>query len=563
MSFRTNAAPYQRTKKSTLQIMLILVAALAIVWIFGIAYSFKLDGQAGTHYGLKSILMMLVASVTTATCDVLTTIVKHKKGKGSLGKEIADDLVHNYSYVTSVIFTLTLPVYVSYYVVIIGAIFATVVVKNFFGGFGRNIFNPAIMARIFVGLCFVSQFNVPEALKAAGAGIDAISGATLTTAYNSQTAWLATSTIVDGATVKGAIFSNYTLLDLLFGRYVGALGETFTIVIFVLGIILSVLKVINWRTPVFYLGTVAVTSFAIALLLGFSHPLNYVLYHLSLGGLMFGAVFMLTDPVTGPTAPFGKSLIGVVAGLLTVLIRVKGGYPEGVMYSIAICNLLSPAIDYFTVGKTTANPIKKYGFVFGTLLVSVVLCSAVAFKVNGGREIYGYGDLDASQERLIHEYVTIDDDLHFELAEDYEAKTNKLSEHKIDDNNTLNKVYLIKDRKGNQKGIAYIIKDSYEIIQETEEGDYPASVTSKMMVAFDMDGNIMNANIIQRANTARFGLENNINEYASSFTGSKETYQARVADSEDVVGGATYSTKFVQQLLADAYAEFEAYKGGN
>ena len=138
MAFRTNAAPYQRAKRSTLQIMIELLIALVIVWVAAVVYTFK---EAGSEYGIKSILMMVVAVAVTAVCDVLTTIIKHKKdSKESLGKEIVHDLVHNYSWITAVIFTLTLPVWASYYVVIIGSVFATVVVKNFFGGFGRNIF---------------------------------------------------------------------------------------------------------------------------------------------------------------------------------------------------------------------------------------------------------------------------------------------------------------------------------------------------------------------------------------------------------------------------------------
>ena len=557
MSFRTNAAPYQRTKKSTLQIMLILMIALAIVWICAVVYSFKL----GTNYGIKAILMVLVAAVTTAASDILTTIIKHKKGKEALGKEIVHDLIHNYSYVTSLIFVLTLPVYVSYYVVIVGAIFATVVVKNFFGGFGKNIFNPAIMARIFVGLCFVGQFSVPETLLTAGTGIDAITGATLTTAFNNQSSWLASSVFANGQTIKGAIFADYTMLDVLSGNYVGALGETFTIVIFVLGIALSILKVINWRTPVFYLGTVAITSLAIALILGFSNPFSYVIYQLSLGGLMFGAVFMLTDPVTGPTAPFGKSLIGVIAGLLTVLIRVKGGYPEGVMFSIAICNLISPAIDYFTVGKTTANSIKKYSFVFGTLLVSVVLCSVIAFKVNGGKESYSIGNMDIAQENLIHEYITVDEGCYFQIADDYVAKTDKVVDYTADPSKPVKKVHYLHNANDEKIGIVYTVKDSFEIERKMDGESYGAeTVTAYMLAAFDFNGNLLSVGFIKPANTKGYGQESAFAEYASSFAGSQAEINAKIAEAENY-GGASYSPAFIRQLIQDACAEYNASMG--
>ena len=200
-------------------------------------------------YGLKSILMVVVALATTAVCDVVTTLLKHKKNsKETLGKEIVNDLIHNYSWVTAIIFALTIPVYTPYFVIIVGSVFATVVVKNFFGGFGKNIFNPAIMARIFVGLCFGSQLMVPDVLVAGAnstlvestLGIDAITGATLTGAYNKAAGWLSTTQVGSTTTIFGSIFSNYTLVDMLTGNYVGALGETFTIVIFSLGIILSV-----------------------------------------------------------------------------------------------------------------------------------------------------------------------------------------------------------------------------------------------------------------------------------------------------------------------------------
>ena len=454
MAFRTNAAPYQRAKNSTLKIMLILFAALAVVWVFGIIYSFKLDGivnsainsyneyvntfntnnamliQMGIYqakelradfvsFGVRAILMVVIALAVTAVCDVLTTIIKHKKdSKVSLGKEIVNDLIHNYSWVTAIIFALTLPVYTSYYVVVIGSIFATVVVKNFFGGFGKNIFNPAIMARIFVGLCFASQLGIPNILVEASTGIGGVNevagvvagikvdgtvGATLTTAFNNTSGWLGT-TYSDGIqTIFGGIFADYTMMDMLLGNYVGSLGETFTLVIFVLGIALSVLKVINWRTPVFYLGTVALTALVIALVCGFANPLNYVVYHLALGGVMFGAVFMLTDPVTGPTSPYGKSLVAVFAGLMTVLIRVKGGYPEGVMYSIALCNFISPAVDYLTTGKSASHMVRKVCGVVGMVVVSIALCTGLSVSANGVVTRYQINGIDRVQYSMLTE----------------------------------------------------------------------------------------------------------------------------------------------------------------
>lgn len=561
MAFRTNPAPYQRANKSTLQIMLILCAALVVVWVFGIAYSFKLDNLVSasesaeaTHYGVRSILIVLVALITTACCDVLTTIAKHKKNsKHSLGHEIVHDLIHNYSYVTAIIYSLTLPVYVSYYVVIIGSILATVVVKNFFGGFGRNIFNPAIMARIFVGLCFASQLAVPEVLKATAAGIDGVSGATLTTAFNNSTSWLASTGSNGVSILYHSIFADYSISDLLFGQYVGAMGETFTVVILVLGVILSCLKVINWRTPVFYLGTVALTTLLIALVCGFANPFMYVLYHLSLGGLMFGAVFMLTDPVTGPTSPFGKSLIGVFAGLMTVLIRVKGGYPEGVMYSIALCNFISPAIDYLTVGKSSSHLVRKIVVLVATFFVSLGLCTGVAYTANGGREVYQVNGIDTPTYSMLTEVFALNDGDEFKKVEDYVVKTENIKAYVVDkDNNiALDPVYEIVNQNKEKVATIYTACKTATIYME----EYPTSVTAYVLVGIKTDGSIYGFGMLTPVNTKNYGMQNAINEYIEdSYVGKNQSNYQEV----EKLASATYSSNFIKELIGCAYAEHNA-----
>lgn len=592
MAFRTNAAPYQRAKNSTLRIMLILTIALIIVWACGIIYSFQLEGAVNAYiaelnakaiewnekyatqiangkreakeildlvnYGIRSILMVLVALVTTAGCDVVNTLIRHKKdSKLSLGKEIVYDLVHNYSYVTAIIFALTLPVYTSYYVVIVGSVFATVVVKLLFGGFGKNIFNPAIMARIFVGLCFAGALGVPEILAQAGTGIiatqgaDGVTGATLTTAFNGTTGWLDTTRNGLTSVIYGSIFAEYSVMDMLLGNYVGALGETFTLVILVLGIVLSVLKVINWRTPVFYLGTVALTALVIALVLGLSNPLQYVIYHLSLGGLMFGAVFMLTDPVTGPTSSFGKSFVAVFAGLMTMLIRVKGGYPEGVMFSIALANFISPAVDYLTTGKTSSHLIRKCCVVFGTLLVSIGLCTGLAWNLNGGREVYAINNIDVVEYTLLEEALPLQEGHYFAKNESFTAKTSAVKAYTLAEGESLDVSYLIVDENGNKVAIVYSIEASTTI----DTGGHPSQVTAFGLVAINENGTIYGAGALTEFNTHGYAAEDSINDYANnSFTGKDKTNY----ESVDILSGSTYSSKFVKQFIGLAYAEHNA-----
>ena len=582
MAFRTNAAPYQRAKNSTLRIMLILTIALIIVWACGIIYSFQLEGAVNAvieklnleaieynekfdkliqqgkrepkeildfvNYGVRSILMVVIALVTTAACDVANTLIRHKKdSKLSLGKEIVYDLVHNYSYVTAIIFALTLPVYTSYYVVIVGSIFATVVVKLLFGGFGKNIFNPAIMARIFVGLCFAGSLAVPEILVQANAGIDAATGATLTTALNGSTGWLDTTRNGLTSVIYGSVFADYSVMDMLLGNYVGALGETFTLVIFALGIVLSVLKVINWRTPVFYLGTVALTALVIALVLGLNNPFQYVIYHLSLGGLMFGAVFMLTDPVTGPTSSFGKSFVAVFAGLMTMLIRVKGGYPEGVMFSIALANFISPAVDYLTTGKTSSHLVRKCCVVFGTLLVSIGLCTGLAWNLNGGREVYAINNIDAVEYTLLENALPLQEGHYFAKNESFEAKTDAVKAYVLAEGEELDASYLIVDENGNQVAIAYSITRSMSV------SEAHANWESYALVAIKTDGSIYGLGALNNFNTTGYN-QDAIDGYVDSFAGKVESNYAET----EIVSSATLSSNLIKGLIQLAYAEHNA-----
>lgn len=533
MSFRTNAAPYQRAKRSTLQIMIELCIALGLLWIVAVIYTFM---KAGSQYGIKAIVMMLVSLIVTALCDVLTTVIRHKKKSGNLRKEIVHDLIHNYSYVTAMIFTLTLPVWVSYYVVIIGAIFATVVVKNVFGGFGKNIFNPAIMARIFVGFCF--SFALPSSFTT---GIDVSTGATVTTAFNGIASWLSDASFAELG------LTNLTMSDLFLGNYFGAMGEPFTILILLLGVALSIRQVINWRTPAFYLGTVILTSLVIGLVCGFENPFRYVGYQLALGGLAFGAVFMLTDPVTGPTSPFGKCLIGVLAGFMTVLIRIKGSWAEGVMFSIAICNAITATIDFFTVGKTTSAKPVKYAVTFGGVALSMILCSVIAYRVNFDQ--YNYSDSELEQVQEVLKNIQLEDGHHFG------KNTLKVSNEWIHDNDEygLEATYGIYNSSNKKVAVIYSITCKGTVFTEDD-------VDCVLAVAFNLsDGSIYGVNVFKAPVTANWAGESAIIDYGNtSFTG---LIGKDAIEGVDGVTGTTFGSKNLRNALIIGYEQFVAEYG--
>ena len=365
MKFIIQPPPFTRHKRSTTSIMYELSALLALLWIAAIVYNFTINPS----YGLKAIFMVVVAVVTTLICDVLVAAITYRDKEKPLFRYLFMKVKENYSLVTALIFALSLPIGTPYYVIIIGSLFATLIVKYAFGGFGANIFNPALFARLFVTFAFGSQLTA--FIDTVPSNVSSLTdvGVTITTSFSSQgVKWISDS-------LAGL---NVTMGQLWLGNYAGAIGETFAGLILVLGIYMVVRKICNWRPMVAYLLTVILTALVIALLTGLN-PGTYILLHLAMGGLMYGAVFMITDPVTSPTSMFGKVLIGVIAGLMTVLIRIQGGYPEGVTFAIAIANLLSPLIDRFATGMTINNGFKKWSVILSVLLLSLALNGGLAY----------------------------------------------------------------------------------------------------------------------------------------------------------------------------------------
>ena len=217
--------------------------------------------------------------------------------------------------VTGVLLALNLPANLPIWQALLGCVIAIVVVKQLFGGLGFNFANPAITARIVLLICF----SIP------------------------MTNW-----VIDGvstATPLGMMASGAELpsmLNMLLGNHGGSMGETGTLALLLGGIYLIVRRVISWHTPVCFIGTV----FLFTLLLG-----ENAVYHVLSGGLMIGAFFMATDYVTTPYTSWGRVIFGVGCGLITVLIRVWGNYPEGVSFAILLMNILSPYITKATSPK--------------------------------------------------------------------------------------------------------------------------------------------------------------------------------------------------------------------
>lgn len=553
MAYIQSNAPYQRRKKSTLQIMIELGISLGIIWILAVVMSFV---KLGIKYGLQSIFLMLTSLGTTLVCDVITTVLKNKKD-ATLKQKIPYDLVHNYSWITAMIFTLCCPVWTSYYVIIIGSIFATVIAKNVFGGFGKNIFNPAAAGRLFVLLTF--DTSAPAGI----AGVDSSTGATLTGVIQSQTGWLGSNAL-----------ANFGVKDILFGTYFGAMGEVFSIALLVIGIVLAIREVINWRIPAFYLGTIAVSSILIALVLGFNNPGLYVLYHLCAGGAMFAAIFMFTDPVTTPTSPLGNCLIGIIGGLLTVLIRIATNNVEGVVYSIMLINTISPAIDHFITAKTNKNTLVKSSVTFGTAALSVLLCVGVAWGSNGGREVYDVNGIAIEDYNLIMEKLNLQSfkDKNYTIAPVEEKVENEklyapifyklgngeatLTKPKDDVSYvevTLDNQYAIIENK-NEIGMMYCVRVNQLI--ETDYGEQKKYCIA--YIGFENSTNkILNISVLQFAAT-QTAYSDKVNNALANLD-----YSSLTTDSLDsfTVSGATFTTSGLKTAITTAYEIHQANGG--
>ena len=354
MKFNFHVSPNLKGSQSTQDIMWWLTGALAIVFVAACIQYFV---NWGTDYVIHIVLMMVSSVLTALICEsIFAKIYK---------KNIKEYLLSSFGWITAMILTLMVPVTMTVYAVVIATIFCIVFGKLLFGGFGHNIFNPAAVGRAVIFASF------------AGVSCDLVTGATPTTVLANTYHWLPAS-----VEALDAFLSEYSgFANLAIGTYAGAIGETFSILIIVLGIILAVKKVIDWRVPTVYLGSIFVFTAVIALLSGLPsyHGIPAFLWypslHLLTGGVIFGAVFMLTDPVTSPTSAAGRTWFAIGAAILTVLIRTKANLPEGCLYSILLMNMFTPMIESALDGKQLE--VKKKGQIGFACLVIVGLAVSI------------------------------------------------------------------------------------------------------------------------------------------------------------------------------------------
>jgi Na+-translocating ferredoxin:NAD+ oxidoreductase subunit D len=292
-------------------VIALIPATLVSFWFFGIG-------------------ALLVTAISILTC-LLTEYLIQKfllKEKPAISDGSA--------MITGVLLALNVPSNLPWWMVIIGAVVAVGIGKMSFGGLGRNIFNPALVGRVFLLISFpVAMTSWPLPISNRLAITDAITGPT--------SLGIIKEGLGQGQALDQLMTQVPSYADMLIGNMAGSLGEVSAIAILLGGLYMLIRKIITWHIPVSYILTVFVFS-GILYLIDPSYFLDPV-FHLLAGGLMLGAVFMATDMVTSPMTPAGMLVFGIGCGLLTVIIRIWGAYPEGVSFAILIMNAFVPLIN--------------------------------------------------------------------------------------------------------------------------------------------------------------------------------------------------------------------------
>lgn len=265
------------------------------------------------------------------------------------GRKIRPVLMDGSGILTAWLLALSLPPYAPWWIAVLGSLFAVIIGKQVFGGLGQNVFNPAMAARVMLLISFpleMTSWVTPalhpgflESLRITffSQSIDGMASASLLGHVKTE--------FTRGVMLDQALVGHYVPLDMLWGKRAGSLGETAAVLLLIGGLILIARRIITWHAPVAMLLGVALP----ALLFNMIDANHYAgpLVHLLSGGVMLGAFFIITDPVTSPNTALGQFFFGLGCGLLTWIIRTWGGYPEGVAFAVLLMNAATPIIDQY------------------------------------------------------------------------------------------------------------------------------------------------------------------------------------------------------------------------
>ena len=321
--FIVATAPHMHSPMSTQSLMRDVLIALVPAFCL-----------SGIVYGLDAFR---VTAISVASCVLVEYLIQKFLIKGP-------STVCNLSaVVTGVLLAFNLPSNIPWWIIVIGAVVAIGVAKMTFGGLGHNPFNPALVGRVFLLIAYpVQMTSFPKPIHPDY--IDAFAGATPLAALKSH------------AIAAG----DANLLNMLSGMMPGSMGEIAAAALLAGGIYMLWRRVITWHIPVAVLGSMAAFAFIVALMQGGGAELYALpLFHLLAGGAMLGAIFMATDYVTSPMTTKGMVIYGIGIGVITMVIRLWGAYPEGMSFAILLMNAVTPLINKYVKPRRFGVTSKK------------------------------------------------------------------------------------------------------------------------------------------------------------------------------------------------------------
>ncbi|MCK9419243.1 MAG: RnfABCDGE type electron transport complex subunit D [Nitrospirae bacterium] len=321
--------PHMHDEENTAKIMWTVSGALLPATLMSVYF-----------FGMPAVMVILVSLLSALISEAVTQKMLKKPATLSDGS----------AFLTGLLLAMNLPANAPLYIPAVGSFVAIVITKHLFGGLGYNIFNPALIGRAFVLISFPKLMTtfVPTSVM----HMDAKTMATPLVILKEE----GISKLLEIYHTKMALYQ-----DLFIGNRAGSLGETSVIALLLGAGFLLMKRYITWHVPISFVATVGVLSW----LFGGKEGLmsGDAIFHMMSGGLILGAFFMATDYVTGPSVRSAQVVFGVACGVLTVLIRLKGGYPEGVMFAILLMNCFAPLLDRGmrsrVFGKVKAAGVKK------------------------------------------------------------------------------------------------------------------------------------------------------------------------------------------------------------
>ena len=521
MTLNIASSPHIRSGESTNSIMYDVCLALLPATAFGVY-----------RFGAYSLAVLIVSIGFAVLSEYMYQNITGQKVLISDGSAI----------LTGLLLGLNMPPHIPLWIPAIGSMFAIVVVKQIFGGLGRNFMNPALGGRCFLLISFTGLMS--------DFAVDATSGAT-------PLADLKAGSAVD----VPAMFVGLTT---------GTIGEVSALALLIGGIYLLVKKIITWEIPVFYIGTFLVFLIIFG---GHGADMGYLAAHLCGGGLMLGAWFMATDYVTSPITPKGKIVFGILLGILTGVFRVFGVSAEGVSYAIIICNLLVPLIEKVTMPKAfglenvkkekaapaaeTAQPdkaaetakapaasmsMKVYKAAFNLCIITCVSGLLLGTVYQFTKEPIRQAEIAAKAAA----YASVcPQAVSFEEGTDIMAGAESIAI----ENTTVDEAYLALDDAGNVNGY---------VVNATNKEGFGGEIS--VSVGFDAEGTITGIAFLTLNETAGLGMNADTDSFKGQYVGKAVdefvvTKIGAAADNEiDALGGATITSNAVTKAVNAAIA---------